>query len=387
VGDELFVLTGSSPKRIAAPRASAPVWSADGSTLAFLRRPADGEGSTLWTTSMPDGEPTRVRGLPGPLLEAAWAPAGDVLAVLVQDPAEAGSTLWLVSVDGAPERFVSPEGGVTSFAWRPDAKALAYAATTSRPGAAPSDTLYVRTIDGGAETSEFTAEGDGIMLAGWWPDGRGLLFWRDPQHSTSMAADGLPLFSLRLGTGAPASLETTLTYEEWISWAPYGRRFVTVAGGGRFSWHDKSLAVCDVVAGRCTALPSAPGTVSLDPAWSPTGEAIAFVGAADVGERGADPSRTWLETRKMWLVAPDGSSPHEVSGSSGAFGPQWDRRGRTALLVAGGRLELRDAGDGSARTIVDPFPAPSGDFYDPAAGSYYGFGFLSRRAHIAWWKG
>jgi hypothetical protein len=54
-----------------------------------------------------------------------------------------------------------------------------------------------------ARVARFTAADDFLPLAGWWPDGKGVLFWRDPGVLSS--GDGLGLFTLQLG-GKPRQL-------------------------------------------------------------------------------------------------------------------------------------------------------------------------------------
>ncbi len=89
-------------------------------------------------------------------------------------------------------------------------------------------------------------DGSGIVIASWWPDGRGLVFWLDPLHSASFAAEGLPLVSLALGGGESKLLATTLAYPGWLSAGP-GNRLALTEGAGRIEWNSKYLAVCDLV--------------------------------------------------------------------------------------------------------------------------------------------
>src|SRR5438128_487698 len=74
--------------------------------------------------------------------------------------------------------------------WSRDGKALAYAVTHPFDGHPEmrSDALYTVSAHGGHPTRRYFGRHEGIGLAGWWPDGKGLLFWRDPWHSASIAA-------------------------------------------------------------------------------------------------------------------------------------------------------------------------------------------------------
>ncbi|MCL6593740.1 MAG: hypothetical protein K6T31_07165, partial [Alicyclobacillus sp.] len=53
------------------------------------------------------------------------------------------------------------------------------------------------------------APGEGLRLGPWTQDGQSLFFWRDPLHSGSLAADGLPLWQVDLA-GHTRPVSTTL---------------------------------------------------------------------------------------------------------------------------------------------------------------------------------
>src|ERR1700733_335601 len=109
-----------------------------------------------------------------------------------------------------------------------------------------------------------------LELAGWWPDGSGLLYWPDSQGSASLAADGLPLDSIQLGSGAPRTLVATmLVHGSWIAFAPGGHELAVVSGGNREIWlGGKAVTICGQSA-SCKQVPQPSGTVSTQPAWSP----------------------------------------------------------------------------------------------------------------------
>jgi hypothetical protein len=66
------------------------------------------------------------------------------------------------------------------------------------------------------------------------------LFWLDPYHSQSLAADGMQLFSMPLG-GPACPLTTALAY--WLSWSPSSREVLLVPGAGsrerRRRWYQQ----------------------------------------------------------------------------------------------------------------------------------------------------
>ncbi|MGH2687818.1 MAG: hypothetical protein ACRDKW_03285, partial [Actinomycetota bacterium] len=262
----LYVLEhGEEPVEVGGDAATEPRWSPDGEWLAWLEGSGE-DGRTARLVAEDGAAPRDAEGLPNGVRELHWSPEGSRFAATVDEPG--GPALW-VGGPGEDARQVAMAGeGIFSFAWRPDGGALAYVATAaSEPPRA--DSVLVLPLAGGepGEPSEvFTAGTDeGLELAGWWPDGRGLLFWVSPQHAASLAADGLQLHSLAEGGRRPLTLTGTLTYPEWLTWAD-DRRILVVAGFGRDAWRGKALAFCHAGSGGCQNLPTPEGTVALDPA-------------------------------------------------------------------------------------------------------------------------
>lgn len=130
----------------------------------------------------------------------------------------------------------------------------------------------------------------------------------------------------------------------------------------------------------CDTLPQPDDAVSLDAAWSPAGERIAFVRAPRERKNGGL-AEGWISGRRLWLAAPDGSGAQDVAGG-GVFGPVWDRAGRL-LFVGDSALELGDTSAKPPVKVVSPFPAPDGDIL--VDGFYYGF--FSTRSLFDWWSG
>lgn len=147
----------------------------------------------------------------------------------------------------------------------------------------------------------YVAQHDGITLAGWWPSGQGLLFWRDPQHSASIGADGLPLQSFALGTDTPKTLATMLLRPDWITWSPDGSR-------------------------------------------------IAFVRTATADA--ADDQ--WTATRTLWIENADGSGAAELKAAgTGVASPVWSRDGKHLLYLRGSAVWSLDIASGKATQVLD----------------------------------
>jgi TolB protein len=339
-----------------------PAWSPDGRWLAYLDL---GWRSIKLVSS--DGSPGQLAEVPnGPFTENfAWSPTEDVLAIA---PSNGG--LYLVTPSG--EVRLLAEGLIASFAWSPDGQSLAY--VTSLPSgsqASASAAIFTIPVSGGEPQQRYLAEGSDIVLAGWWPDGQGLLYWLGIR-SASIAMDGMMLFSLPLDGGDPVKLGVMLPEHAFLDWSPDGR-LVMVAGEGRELWSgDKGLAVCDVRSGTCRRLPKPEGTVSLYPAWSPDGR-LAFIRAGIPGQYPNDEEslRAWLDTWKLVIADPDGFGEQvQDAAGTGVQAPMWSRDGRYLVCLRDNAVWAIDVQsqrpvplatlaedtslDGHGRPMVDP---------------------------------
>lgn len=256
---------------VAAPEgAVAPAFSPDGRWLAFLVSPPTpypivaNPAGTLWLARA-DGEDARpVLADAGPF---AWSPASDVLAATVYPPA--GPALLCELGPGARPRLVPGAGGPA--AWSPDGRELAFAGMAGQPPGRFSGLLETVPASGGTPAIRYRSAENALILAAWWPDGRGLLAWLDEQNSASLAADGLPLISAPLSGPKATTLGRTLVYPPFVATSHGAGVAALAAGGDREEWDSKTILVCNL-AGGCAGLPGGrPGPTNTDPALSPTG--------------------------------------------------------------------------------------------------------------------
>jgi TolB protein len=251
--------------------------------------------------------------------------------------------------------------------------------------------IKISPVDGQAGRTVYTLADYGYaVLAGWWPDGKGLLFWNDPAGSASIAADGLALDSLELSDMKLRSLATTLVYQDWVAWSPDGRTVAVVAGGDREIWYSaKHVELCAMPAATChaVALPSDPlpsdDIMSLDPAWSATGSFL-YVLAPAVGPGpasgpttkggGWDPSGPWTSqnvaawygAQRLFSTGPTGAGAQVLAGAGvGAHNPAPTSHG--LLYVQDGNLRYLPAG---ARPVTVASGLSSPGAY---ANNYYGY--------------
>jgi Tol biopolymer transport system component len=350
----LYVLDGSAPRgpaslhAVAAPAgATAPAWSPDGRWLAFIVAPpspypvVSTPSGTLWLAGA-DGTGARpVLANAGPF---AWSPATDVLAATVTNPVTGRTEVCDFRPGTTPRLLPGVEGRAV---WSPDGRLLAFTAIQYRPqtGFAGSE-LETVLAAGGTPVVRARSAQDALLMAGWWPDGRGLLAWADPQSSASIAADGLAVLSYPLSGARPVTLGTTLPRPPFVVPATPWNEVAMAAGGDRVLWDDsKTITLCGETGG-CTGFPAGtPGPVNLDPAWAGLGVTLAFVhGSASAPSPpgfGQAAIAAWYKTRRLWVYTLTGGNPHLISGAgTGIAAPTWSADGRFILYVRDNGLWL-----------------------------------------------
>jgi TolB protein len=331
-----------------------PQWSPDGEWLAYL-----GDDNKLRIVKADGSRAQEVNGLPSPVhsLDFAWSPNADVLAVTT---GVEGEGFYLFQPGKTPRQIPRGNTHIFSFAWSPDGQTIAYADTLpydkQDPGSR-SDALFVAPAYGGKPFRLHVAESAGIILAGWSPDGKEVLFWVTPGHSASLMADGLYLFSLSLAGGKPNQIATTLLYPEWLSWSPDGRKLMAVAGSGREIWHNKYLVVYDAKTGKCTELPRRPGTVTFYPDWSPDGTRISYLQADEREDAGGVDYANWKKTWSLWIADADGANARRLDeAGTGIDYALWSRDGAHIVYLKDNAVWLINANGGSPVRIVDLMP-------------------------------
>ncbi len=360
---------------------SQPVWSHDGEWLAYMRATDQQSASdTLWLARW-DG--TQAHQVPVPAVfdsfsHLFWLGADDVLEVSGQNG------VWLVPVTGATRQLADDPGVVS-----PDGKSLAYSVTPPYDSKHPedwSDSLFTIATNGGQPVQRLTAsQGDGIIVVGWWPDSKGLLYWLDREHSADAMADGVNLYSLRLGNNEPKLLTSGLSRQGWLSTFP-PHNLLMVNGGGRIVWADKNLALINVESGQIKDLKNPAGCVAIDPSISADGSRIAFVAAKDLGDNvwgfnNAQDLAVWVASRTLWVENADGSGAHPLTSAGQVYQPLWSQDGRRIMYVKDNSLWLIGADGGEPAKIYSPLA-----YEDPLAGAFGYFGFISYQDEVAWYQ-
>ncbi len=173
-----------------------PGFSHDGRFVAYIE--TIGNASSLHVTPSRGGRATTVNRA----VSYAWSPVDDDLAVSLRNQVDlisrAGRVLrqWYMT-DPGPERFSRSGKDIE---------------VSSRALPAANGYLRVLPVRVAPQRPILYQPGFCEIPAAWTAGGSRLLFWRDPGCSASLAADGLPLYSIAAGGGPVVRLGTTLPY-------------------------------------------------------------------------------------------------------------------------------------------------------------------------------
>ena len=374
---------------------SNPAWSPDGQWLAFLYTgAANGFDTTtppptLWLVEAGSSRAEEVT--TSGIGMFAWAPAAPVLAYTVAPgnnavfgsgyPVPGPEDVW-IDRPGSPLSSVSVGmgGGVGSIAWSPDGSELAFddltaaqPATPTSPATPPLARLGTVSVHGGSPKVLYSLNRSGIDLAGWWPEGGGLLFWEDTGFSASLEEDGLTLYSLESGSSQPVALTTSLVGSTWLAPQTGGDAVAVVSGGGRTVWTaGRDVEVCRFPAATCQTEPIPASTVGLAPSWTSSGVLMFSVASAagPFGNPGtADFSSGWMAqwdaTNALWSVLPGEAPSPMTSAPARSVLAVPSAQGDAMVVVADDALWLTDTNGAPSTRVAGPLystVAPSG-FY------------------------
>ena len=176
-------------------------WSPDDHWLAFLHTgPANGydiPAPTLWLlrTGATQAQEVTTSGIG----MFAWSPTAPVLAYTIVPkynfPAGVPEDVWFDGPGAPPTSVAVGTGaGLGSIAWSPDGSELAFddsvfpqPASATSPATPATGRLGIVSVDDDHMVTVYRLAESGIDLAGWWPEGGGLLFWEDTGFPARMS--------------------------------------------------------------------------------------------------------------------------------------------------------------------------------------------------------
>jgi Tol biopolymer transport system component len=366
-----------------------PAWSADHHWLAVrVAKPAPAgspyrtEPAALWVVRAAGTGARRLTPPSWDVASFAWSPRSDRLAVAAAMPAPKDTSAVVAAVTtGGARRTLVTGTYVSGVAWSPDGRQIAAGVYTGRP--VWQGTLVLRSPAGGPLTVVTSSKGNVLELAGWWPDGSGLLYWNDIGGSASLAADGLPLTSVWIaGRRSHQLAPAVLVHGSWLAFS--GGSTVAVASGGdrRIWFGHKRITRCRAT-GDCTPVAQPSGVVSLDPSWSPTGKLLVFARASASGPFGPHGHasfspywiRRWEATSRLWAVGASGSVATPLASvGAGALDPVWGSDG-SLLFVRDDSVWLLPPGAANPVEVAGPLGALTGQTY---------YGYVPYPNLIAW---
>ncbi len=170
------VEVGTTPRRLTSEGDNTePVWSPDGTRIAFASTRDGTDGADLFVKSLDDAPAVRLLVLPGDQTPEDWPEPGRLVfrEDLPGDGATPSMSFWLVQPDSGavPRAYLQSEEFVFRISVAPRGGLAAYEAIGQR-----TNTIYVRTFP---EPGRQTQVSDGwINSPRWSPDGNTLYYWK-----------------------------------------------------------------------------------------------------------------------------------------------------------------------------------------------------------------
>ena len=189
-----------------------PRWSPDGSRLAYVAA-VDGSSPQLFVRWMANGESARITGLPDGPSSLAWSPDGRRIAYSMFVPDE---PMKLGSAPPKPEgaKWADPLQVINAVTYRSDDDGY------SKPGY---QQIFWVPSDGGSPTQLTFGPTNAGALVSWTPDGRSVLFSANLGKDWERNVNEAEIYRVSIDGGAPAALTSRKGPDAQPAVSPDGR--------------------------------------------------------------------------------------------------------------------------------------------------------------------
>jgi hypothetical protein len=223
----------------------APVWSPDGSKIAFSSRHGPESREDIWIVNSDGSDQQQVTSIFGQDRDPTWSPDGSQIAFSTNW--DGNSEIYVVNADGTGLHNITNnvENQDTTPAWSPDGTKIAYVARTTNFSPNISH-IWVMDADGSNQTQ---LPPTGFQGPDWSPDSSKLVYSDDAGQIHVMNADGSN--DQAVGTGEKRNPH----------WSPDGTKFVFEVGLG--------IGTMNVDGTSSVSHPN-PGGQQSDPDWQPS---------------------------------------------------------------------------------------------------------------------
>lgn len=272
-----------------------PVWSPDGSRIAFTQQTDDPRNPDVYTMNADGTEKKRLTFGPRDDDEPQWSPDGTQILWNRNRGDNPTGKLMVMNADGTEKHpLAGPERDDADGSWSPTGDQIAF---ISRDPCASPDCpnfhyqldIHVIGSDGSDERTVTQTDFDEVGAV-WSPDGSRLAFVRD-------RVDGAHIFVVNADGTGEEQLTDGQTYDVAPDWSPDGGAiaFTRITDPDNF---ETRLAVVEVDTQELRLLTDE-DIGGVEPTWSADGNHIAFTGHRPFGRR---------SSYEIHTIRPDGSS-------------------------------------------------------------------------------